>query len=269
MSMNGLQLYVRYVAASVRGQMQYPGSFLLLSAAQFGNTVISFAGVWALFARFGRIGGWSLGEVALFYGLIGIAFALADTISRGFDVFGPQFVKTGNFDRLLLRPRTTALQLLGHEFVLTRIGRLLQALLVLAIAARLVKVHWGLSEVALAGAAIAGGAALFLGLLVLQATLAFWTVESLEVANTLTYGGVAAGEYPLDIYARWFRQFLTLVVPIGCISYYPVLAILHRPDPLGAPAWVLAASPATGFVFLGFSLWVWRFGVRHYTSTGS
>jgi ABC-2 type transport system permease protein len=267
--MNALHLYGRYVAASVRGQMQYPASFLMLSLAQLANAGLSFVSVWALFARFGQIGGWSLGEVALFYGLIDIAFAVADTISRGFDVFGPQFVKTGNFDRLLLRPRATTLQLLGHEFVLTRIGRLAQAVLVLIVAAHLVKIAWGPRALALAAGAITGGAALFLGLLVLQATLAFWTVESLEVANALTYGGVAAGEYPLDIYANWFRRFLTFVVPIGCVSYYPVLAILHRPDPWGAPGWFLDASPAVGFLFLGFALWVWRFGVRRYTSTGS
>ncbi len=267
--MNALQLYGRYAAASVRGQMQYPGSFALLSLAQFANTAISFVGVWALFARFGRIGGWGLGEVALFYGLIDIAFAVADSISRGFDVFGPQFVKTGNFDRILLRPRTTALQLLGHELVLTRIGRMLQAVFVLTIAAHLLRIDWGVRELSLGLGAITGGAALFLGLLVLQATLAFWTVESLEVANTLTYGGVAAGEYPLDIYANWFRRFLTFVVPIGCVTYYPVLAILHRPDPWGAPAWFMAVSPAVGFLFLAFALWIWRFGVRHYTSTGS
>ena len=267
--MNALQLYVRYAGASIRGQMQYPGSFLLLSLAQFANTAISFLGVWAMFARFGRIDGWSLGEVALFYGVIDLAFAVADTISRGFDVFGPQFVKTGNFDRLLLRPRTTALQLIGHEFVLTRIGRMAQAALVLAVAAHLLRISWGLRELALAGMAVVGGAAMFLGLLVLQATLAFWTVESLEVANTLTYGGVAAGEYPLDIYARWFRRFLTFVVPIACVTYYPILAILRRPDPLGAPAWFLEVSPAVGFAFLGVALWVWRFGVSHYTSTGS
>ena len=267
--MNALRLYGRYAAASIRGQMQYPGSFLLLSLAQFANTAISFVGVWALFARFGRIGGWSLGEVALCYGVIGVAFALADTVSRGFDVFGPQFVKTGDFDRLLLRPRATALQLLGHELVLTRIGRMGQALLVLAVAAHLLKIAWGPRELALALSAVIGGAALFLGLLVLQATLAFWTVESLEVANTLTYGGVAAGEYPLDIYARWFRRFLTFVVPIACVTYYPILAILRRPDPLGAPGWFLEVSPAVGFLFVGVSLWVWRFGVRRYTSTGS
>ena len=73
----------------------------------------------------------------------------------------------------------------------------------------------------------------------------------------------------MDIYARWFRQFLTFVVPIGCVSYYPALAILGRRDPLGAPAWFTEVSPVIGFLFLGVSLWVWRFGVRHYASTGS
>jgi ABC-2 type transport system permease protein len=267
--MNGIRLYGRYAAASIRAQMLYPGSFLILTASQFANTAISFVGVWALFARFGRIGGWTLGEVAVFYGLIDLAFSVADAISRGFDAFGPQFVKTGNFDRLLLRPRTTILQLLGHDIVLTRVGRFAQAILVLVLAQRLIHLAWGPREIGLALASITGGAALFLGLLVLQATLAFWTVESLEVANTLTYGGVTAGEYPLDIYARWFQRFLIFIVPIGCVSYFPVLAILRRPDPGGAPGWALAAGPAVGFLFLGFSLWVWRFGVRHYTSTGS
>jgi ABC-2 type transport system permease protein len=118
-------------------------------------------------------------------------------------------------------------------------------------------------------AAVAGGVALFSGLLILQATLAFWTVESLEIANILTYGGVQAAEFPLDVYAAWFRNFLVFVVPIGCVAYFPVVGALGRHDPLGAPDWLLFVSPAAGFAFLAVSLWVWGFGVRHYASTGS
>ena len=95
------------------------------------------------------------------------------------------------------------------------------------------------------------------------------TTETLELMNTLTYGGVEAAQYPLDIYARWFRYFLTFVVPLGCVSFFPVAVVLGRADRTGvAPALALLA-PALGFVFLGVSLWAWRFGVRHYTSTGS
>src|SRR6185503_7865928 len=111
--------------------------------------------------------------------------------------------------------------------------------------------------------------ALFSGILILQATLAFWTVESLEIANTLTYGGVEAAQYPLDIYTRWFRNFLTFVVPLGCVSYFPVAFVLGHAEKTGATEWMLPVAPVFGFFFLAMSLWMWRIGVRHYRSTGS
>ena len=267
--MNALSLYGVYVGASLRAQMAYPISFLLYSAGQFFATILEFAGIALLFARFGRLSGWSLGEVAFFYALVSITFAIADTVTRGFDVFGPEFVKTGNFDRLLLRPRSAWLQLLGHEFRLSRVGRLSQALIVLAIGMHLLNYHWTWQAALVALFSIAGGVALFSGLLVLQATMSFWTVESLEIVNTLTYGGVEAAQAPMNIYARWFRDFLTFIVPLACVAYFPVLAILGRTDveQMSAPAAALA--PAFGFVFLAFSLWIWGFGVRRYRSTGS
>jgi ABC-2 type transport system permease protein len=267
--MNSLRLYGRYVAASIRAQFAYPGSLTLMSLGQFLSTAIEFLGIWALFGRFDHIRGWRIGEVALFYGLSSIVFSIADAVTRGFDIFGSVFVKTGAFDRLLLRPRTTTLQLLGYELRLTRIGRFLQGAIVFAIGARLTHFAVTPTAVAILAWAAAGGAALFSGLLVLQATLAFWTVESLEAMNILTYGGEAAAEYPLNVYARWFRDFLMFVVPIGCVTYLPMLAAMGRADPLGAPPWVLPLAPLAGFAFLGASLFAWRFGVRHYASTGS
>lgn len=267
--MDAWRLYGRYVLASFKVQMQYPTSFLLLSLGQFLSTVIEFVGIWALFDRFQSLVGWSLPQVALFYGSVNISFAVADMISRGFDVFGPQFVKTGEFDRLLLRPRSAVLQLLGYELRLTRIGRLLQGALVLGLAFALLDLSWGMREITLLHAAIVGGVALFLGLIVLQATLAFWTVESLEVANTLTYGGVLAAQYPIEIYSKWFREFFTLVVPLSCVAYFPIVGILGVDRPLGAPQWFLYASPLVGLLFLAASLVIWRQGVRHYTSTGN
>ncbi len=65
--------------------------------------------------------------------MVNISFAFTDALARGFDLFGAQFIKTGNFDRLLLRPRSTVLQLAGHEFTLFRVGRLLQGSIVLGV----------------------------------------------------------------------------------------------------------------------------------------
>src|SRR4029434_582753 len=100
--MNALGLYFRYVGISIRGQMQYPMTFLMQSAGHGLLTAMELVGIWALFRRFGDMGTWTLPQVALIYALVGLIFAIADAVARGFDAFGLT-VRTGEFDRLLLR----------------------------------------------------------------------------------------------------------------------------------------------------------------------
>ena len=266
--MHAIRLYGRYASISLRGQMEYRASFLMQSVGQFLVTGIEFLGIWALFSRFGQIKGWTLAEVAFFYGLISISWSMADAISRGFDVFGTT-VKNGDFDRILLRPRSTIVQLFGHELTLRRIGRFTQGLAVLVFAIALLDVSWSWARIALLALALIGAVCVFIGLMILQATSAFWTTESLEVWNAFTYGGVTMSQYPLDIYRPWFRRFFLFVIPLGCVNYLPGVAILGRPDPLGTPLLLQWMAPLAGPVFLLACLQVWRLGVRHYQSTGS
>jgi ABC-2 type transport system permease protein len=267
--MSGLGLYLRYARVSVRAQLEYPGAFLLAFFAHFLGIAAAFLGIWARFDRFGALPGFSLAEVALFAGFISAVFAVTDTITRGFDVFGTAYVKTGDFDRLLLRPRSLALQLFGHEFRLSRFAHLFQAWLVLGLALSVLPVSWSLGKLALVLFAFAGGVALFSGIFILQATLSFWTVESLEAINALTYGGVEAAKYPLSLYQVWLRRFLSYFVPVAAVSYYPLLHVLGREDPLGAPGWLGLVSPLLGFAFFAGSLALFGLGVRRYTSVGS
>ena len=263
-----LRLYFRYVAISAKSQMEYRASFLMLSFGQFLVTCIEFASIWLLFQRFGGISGWTLPEVALFYGMINTAFAFADAAARGFDLFGPM-IRSGDFDRLLLRPRSTVLQVAGTELTLRRVGRLAQGLIVLTWACTSPDIAWTAGKAALLLGAIVGGICLFVGIIVLQATAAFWTTETLEMFNTLSYGGVQTGQYPLSIYARWLQRFFTFVVPLAAISYFPGIAILGKADPLGSPIFLRYLAPLLGPVFLALSTQAWKLGVRHYQSTGS
>jgi len=266
--LNALRLYLRYVGLSLRGQMQHRASFVMLAIGQLMVTAIEFLGIWALFSRFGSLREWTLPEVALFYGMVHVAFALSEAVARGFDVF-PGMVRTGEFDRVLLRPRTTALQIGAQHLQLTRVGRLSQGLVVLLYGAWALGIVWSPAKVALLAASVLGGACLFSGIFVLQATLAFWTIESLEIVNCTTYGGVEAAQFPLTIFRPWFRRAFTFLVPLATINYYPAHAIIGRPEPLGSPVLFQWLAPAVGVAFLAATLQLWRFGVRHYRSTGS
>lgn len=267
--MNAAALLGRYMVTSIRAQMQYPVSTLTLVLGQLVITVTEAVGTWALFDRFGVLKGWTLADICIFYGTANVTFALTETICRGFDVFGGDFVRTGAFDRILLRPRSAVLQLIGHELRLSRMGRLIQGLTILILASTLFGFQWSLAALGLVLWAVFGGIALFTGLYMLQATLSFWTVDGLEIANLFTHGSMTAGQYPMNIYAAWFRRFLTFVVPLACVAYYPLVAALGRAEPGGAPSWILPLAPLAGFAFLAASLFAWRFGVSKYTSTGS
>ena len=99
--------------------------------------------------------------------------------------------------------------------------------------------------------------------------MSFWTTESLEIMNMLTYGGVETAQYPMAIYQKYFQRFFTFVVPLAMVTYFPILAVLDIPDPLGTTRTWQVVAPTAGFVFFGACLLMWRVGVRHYTSTGS
>ena len=266
--LDSLGLYLRYLGVSVRGQMQYRASFLMLLVGHFILTLLEFLTIWVLFDRFGSLRGWTLPEIALFYGMVNMGYALAEISSQGFEQLHLQ-VRSGDFDRVLLRPRSAALQIAGQQLHLRRFGRLLQGLCILLWAGVALGIVWSAAKIALVCAAILGGACLFYGIFVLQGTLSFWTIETLEIMNTLTNGGVFAAQYPLVLYRPWFRRFFTYVVPLACISYFPALALLDRPDPLGSSLLLQWLAPATGVLFLLASLRIWEVGVRHYRSTGS
>ncbi|MBA3502208.1 MAG: ABC-2 family transporter protein [Myxococcota bacterium] len=266
--MNALRLYGRYLSVSLRSQLQYRASVIMQSLGALMITAVDFLAILALFSRFGQIRGWTLPEVALFYGMISIAWAICDAMGRGFEVMG-QIIKAGDFDRVLLRPRSTVLQMLGYELTIRRIGRLLQGTVVLTYAIIALDLDWTVPRALLLFASIAGTICVFLGLLVMQATSSFWTTETLEVWNAFTYGGLTMAQYPLSIYRGWFRRLFMFAIPLGSANYLPGIAILGREDPLGTPVVVQWLAPLAGPAFLAIALLLWRWGVRHYRSTGS
>ena len=266
--LSATRLYFLLLAASIRAQMQYRASFLMGAVGQFLITGIEIVGIWALFDRFGQLQQWSFPQVAFFYGTISIAFALGDALGTGFDRMA-SLVRGGEFDRILLRPRATVLQVLGLELALRRVGRLLQGVLVFTVALGFLEIPWTAGSVGLLCLTIFGGVCLFLGIFMVQGALTFWTTEALETVNAFSYGGVTAGQYPITIYEDWFRRFFTFVVPLACVSYLPLTLVLNVPDQLGVSPVLRALAPMAGTLFLLMALILWIYGVRKYKSTGS
>lgn len=263
--MNALRLYLQYISISIRCQMAYKTSFILSSVGYIAMSGIEFIGILFLFERFGTLGEWSLQEIALFYGSVNISFSIADGVSRGFHLFS-NLVKSGDFDRFLLRPRSFFLQIMGTELQLLRFGRLAQGLFVLIWALASLDIPILSSNFLLLILSTCGMVLVFVSLFIIQASISFWSIESLEFMNSFTYGGVQLGQYPITIYKKWFQKIFMFVIPIAVVSYFPLSYTLGKSD----MHWLITfCFPFIGFVFFGLSLLFFRVGVRHYKSTGS
>ncbi len=260
-----MRLFGKYLLILFKSQMQYITSFWLLSFGQFFIPFSVFAGLYFLFERFGQIQGWDFYEVALCFGVIHMAFAISECLGRGFDMFS-SLVVNGDFDRLLVRPRNTVLQVLGSKFEFTRIGRLLQSSLVLAWAISRIDVDWTIAKAITLFFMIVSGVCIFTGIFMMMATMCFWTIQGLEISSIFTDGGREMAQYPLNIYQKWITRFFTYVIPFGCVNYLPLLYILGRTE--GNPI-LYVLFPLAGCAFIVPCLLLWRFGVRHYRSTGS
>lgn len=263
-----LRLYRRLMGARVRSQMQYRQSFMLMTLVSLISTGSELLAILILFDRFGDLAGWQVGEVALLYGLASVAFGLNEMISAGFDVF-PQAIQRGEFDRVMLRPVGVFTQVLAADFQLRRLGRIGQGLVAIGLAMAWTPLVWTPAKVAYLLVVLLCGAAMFMALTVLGAVLCFWTVQSIEVINVLTYGGTELTSYPLPIYHEALRCFFTFVVPLAFVSYFPALYLLDRPDPLGLPGWFPFLPPLAAAALALVAGLAWQFGVRHYQSTGS
>lgn len=265
-----LQIYRRLISVQIRSQMQYRLSFFLELLATTLVTTLTFGSLALLFQRFERLGGWTLGEVAFLYGLVEAAFGTMDMLFSGFDPpFFGRMVRQGTFDQLLLRPVPIVVQVLGSRFIARRLGYILQGLAILGLALAMVDLRWTVAKVLYLPLVYASLVAFFGGLFIIGATITFWTVESIEAINILTYGGSEMMSYPMHIYQDWMRRFFTYVVPAIFLNYYPALFFLDKADPFHLPAWAPFLSPVVGLGVLVAALRFWRFGLRHYQSTGT
>jgi len=261
--MNGFRLYWRYVSVAVRCVMAYRGSFFL---GLFSRFLVAFCGLIALgflFSGFSHIKGYTYVDVLLCYAVIEMSFAIAECISSGFASFAAQ-IRRGGFDTILVRPRSTVLQVLGAGFELERAGAMISALFAMGIGLYVHPAALTPMRMVTLLMMVIGGTMVFVGLFMLGATICFFAIEESSALNLFTYGGRDHGKYPIDVYGKSLFRFCTFVIPYTLVQYYPLQLLIGRSD-----CWYYMLYPLGAVVFLAACYAFWRFGVRHYTSSGS
>ena len=262
------EIVVRLVGARIRSDWQYRVSFVTFLIGQGLVTALEFVTILILLQLVPSLGGWSTSEVVFLYALATVPFALADMILSSVEVVST-YVRSGNFDRLLLRPISPLVQVATLEFELRRVGKLIPTTAALVWAVVAVDIDWTLPAAGYLVIVLVSGTVIYSALWVMTAALSFWLVAAQEATNGVTYGGQFANQYPFHLYPGWVRAVLGWAIPLVFVAYVPTIHLLDAPDPLDLPNALAALPPivAAGTALIAGGCW--RLGIRHYQSTGS
>lgn len=258
-----MNLYLKFFSIHLKGQMQYKMSFFLTLFGQFIGAFSSYLALYFMMNRFHTVDQYTFNEIIILFAVMMFSFSLAECFMRGFDQF-PTMISNGEFDRMLLRPKNIIFQIMAAKIDFTRLGKLVQAIIVLAYAMPTSGIIWSADKIITLILMISGGVVIFSGMFIIYAALSFYTLEGLEFINLFTNGGLEFGKYPVSIYGKRLMQVFTFIIPYTLFQYYPFLYVIGHSENS-----MYAIMPVGTLIFLLPCYILWKIGLKHYTSTGS
>lgn len=258
-----MNLYFKYFKLHLKSEMQYKVSFILSFISQFFVFFGSYFSIICLFDKFSNIKGFTMYEVLFVFGVVQFGFSFCETFFRGIDQFDDLII-SGNFDRLLLRPRSVLFQIFCNEVSFTKLSRFIQSVIILIISIIKVDISWNIEKIITLVFMLIASIFVFLSIFILTASYCFFTVKGLEVRNVLTYGTREMSQYPIGIFSKGFIMFFTVIVPIGFVNYYPLLFILGNKTNK-----IFIISPLITILYLIPSIIIFYKGLKRYSSVGS
>lgn len=258
-----LSLYGAFLLQRFKILMEYRVNFLIGATSTIFLQAAGIATIWAVMSQVPELNGWSFDEVLMVYGLVTLAKSINHMFADNLWTLGNQYIRTGGFDRFLVRPIDPLFHLLADRFCHDGIGNFLVGALLVAKSSAALGIPWTPLNLAYLAAAVLSGGVIFIALNLLTCVSAFWIMDSVPVTR-LVFDNHLFAQFPLSIYPKAVGIWLTWVIPYGFASFYPASHLLGRE--VGLLAWMGIPVAA---LLLVVSYRFWQFGLRHYSSTGS
>lgn len=258
-----LRLYWWFLKQRFKVLMEYRVNFLIGASSTVALQAGGLLTIWVVMHQVPTLRGWTYDQVLLVYGLLTLSKSIGQTFADNLWTLGRTYIRSGGFDRFLVRPIDPLFHLLADRFNHDGIGYFLVGAVLVAKAT--IALHIALTPLTLLYLVVAvlSGGAIFIALNLITCVSAFWIVESVPITLTVFQTSEFA-KYPLPIYGKGISVLMTWLIPYGFASFYPASHLLGRD--VGALAWL---GPPIAAVLLLIGYYLWLFGLRHYTSAGS
>lgn len=261
------RLYRQFVAIALRARLQYRSDFLIGIISVILLNIVNLTLIWVLLSRFTSLKGWSYWEVAMLYSMYLTSHSIYAVFFWHLTTLEDDII-SGRFDQYLVRPCSPFVQFLGRELNYMGVGDFLIATAVFIIAYQNLNLYWTAGQWGFYGLALLAGVVIETSIALLISITSFWTGRSMQLYRLSLRFSILTQQYPIDMFGRWYQLFVTGLLPVAFMNYYPLSALLGKHNGLEIPllGWL---SPLVALLLLFIVSRFWRIGLRAYASSGS
>jgi ABC-2 type transport system permease protein len=264
-----MKVYLRLVSARIRADAQYRLSFAFRVVSSSLLVLGDYFVIWALLDRVGTLGGWTRGQITFVFGFGSLGFRAADAFVGGPVERCAEYVRSGEFDRFLLRPIRPLVGLMGDAFAVRRVGQMFITIPIAVAGVAAVGLSPNVRTIVVLCFILINSVGISASLFVMLCSLAFWSPNTNEIANSFTYGGATVNQYPIHIMGTFVRGLAFTVMPVAFAVYMPSFLLMEPSNPLGVTPTQSWLSLAAWIPLSAAASLVWRSALRRHKSVGS
>ena len=215
-----LFLYTVYFKQHLKVMMEYKVDFIIGVSSVFIQQFATIFFIKVVFDHIETLKGWNFHQILLIYG---IAFA-GRAIHHIFDnlwTIGWQYIRTGNLDRLLIRPINPLFQIIAERVQQDGFGQLIISGIMLYYSISHLAITLTVGNVLMLMIMIVSSGLIFVALNLLFITFSFWMTDSLPIVSAV-FNLSDFSCYPITIYNKVIAFILTFIIPYSFTSFYPV-----------------------------------------------
>ena len=160
--------------------MEYRASFILGAFSTIVWQGSSIAAVWVVMQKVPSLNGWNYDEVLLVYGLVTLAKSINHMFADNLWTLGRVYIRSGGFDRFLVRPIDPLFHLLADRFCQDGVGNFLVGAALVIKASIDLGIAWTPLKVLMLTVSVVSGGFIFIALNLITCVAAFWIVRSEE-----------------------------------------------------------------------------------------
>ncbi len=259
-----LDLVVTFIKLNLKKIMEYRIDFIMGIIPLIVTRILGVVFIGLVFQKIPKLNGWSFEQVLLIYSFYTLASGVYQLFFENLRSM-KAYIFSGTFDSVLIRPLPPLLYILMLSFNEYSIGQMIVGTIIMGYAWNLLMLPITVVTVLLIIFYVFMGAFVLGAISLLSVTILFYTEGTFSPLSAF-HSMEQFVKYPLAIFNKYIQVFLTWVLPLGFISFYP--AIYFIPE-VRKPFPVLLVTPIIVFAFFSVAVLVFNSGFKRYTGTGN